>query len=214
MTDRRARFSRILFGLVLCLPVANPGLAQQAAPAGVAARPATDEFAARGQREARSIRYGDWQKFCFKPGGAKTVCRTTISGTFETGQIAVRVYVTEREGDSTARLQLFMPVGLYMPPGVKLTVDKGAAHKIPFTWCLTNTAAPRTGGRQEPLVGGRRYQPRRGNDFAAARSVRGGEQGNADPDFRTGNRRIDYVSPAAARSTGSINAFAVNGLVK
>ena len=139
MTDRRARFSRILFGLVLCLPVANPGLAQQAAPAGVAARPATDEFAARGQREARSIRYGDWQKFCFKPGGAKTVCRTTISGTFETGQIAVRVYVTEREGDSTARLQLFMPVGLYMPPGVKLTVDKGAAHKIPFTWCLTNT---------------------------------------------------------------------------
>jgi invasion protein IalB len=139
MTDRRARFSRILFGLVLCLPVANPGLAQQAAPAGVAARPATDEFAARGQREARSIRYGDWQKFCFKPGGAKTVCRTTISGTFETGQIAVRVYVTEREGDSTARLQLFLPVGLYMPAGVKLTVDKGAAHKIPFTWCLTNT---------------------------------------------------------------------------
>ena len=139
MTDRRARFSRILFGLVLCLPVANPGLAQQAAPAGVAAKPATDEFAARGQREARSIRYGDWQKFCFKPGGAKAVCRTTISGTFETGQIAVRVYVTEREGDSAARLQLFLPVGLYMPPGVKLTVDKGAAHKIPFTWCLTNT---------------------------------------------------------------------------
>jgi invasion protein IalB len=26
-----------------------------------------------------------------------------------------------------------------MPAGVKLTVDKGAAHKIPFTWCLTNT---------------------------------------------------------------------------
>ena len=67
------------------------------------------------------------------------VCRTTISGTFATGQIAVRVYVTEREGDSVARLQLFLPVGLYMPPGVKLSVDKGTAHKIPFTWCLTNT---------------------------------------------------------------------------
>jgi len=26
-----------------------------------------------------------------------------------------------------------------MPPGVKLTVDKGTAYKIPFTWCLTNT---------------------------------------------------------------------------
>ena len=98
-----------------------------------------DEFAARGQREARDIKYGDWQKLCFKPGGAKMVCRTTISGTFATGQTAVRVYVTEREGDSVARLQLFLPVGLYMPPGVKLSVDKGTAHKIPFTWCLTNT---------------------------------------------------------------------------
>ncbi len=184
MTNRRARFSCIL-GLVVGLPVADPGLAQQAVPPGAAARLVTDEFAARSQREARSIKYGDWQKFCFKPGGASAVCRTTISGTFETGQIAVRVYVTEREGDSTARLQLFLPVGLYMPPGVKLTVDKGAAHKIPC-----------------------------GDDFAAARSVRGGEQGNADPDFRTGNRRINYVSPAAARSTGSISAFAVNGLVK
>ena len=98
-----------------------------------------DEFAARGQREARSIKYGDWQKICFKPGGAKMVCRTTISGNFETGQTAVRLYLTEREGDSTARLQLFLPVGLYVPSGVKLSVDKGAAHKIPFTWCLTNT---------------------------------------------------------------------------
>lgn len=93
----------------------------------------------RGQREARSIRYGEWQKVCFKPGGAPMVCRTTISGTFETGQTAVRVYVTERENDSTARLQLFLPVGLYMPPGVKLSVDKGSEYKIPFTWCLTNT---------------------------------------------------------------------------
>ena len=80
-------------------------------------RPLSDEFAARGQREARDIKYGDWQKLCFKPGGAKMVCRTTISGTFATGQTAVRVYVTEREGDSVARLQLFLPVGLYMPPG-------------------------------------------------------------------------------------------------
>ena len=67
------------------------------------------------------------------------VCRTTISGTFETGQIALRIYLTEREGSSAARLQLFLPVGLYMRPGVKLTVDKGTAYKIPFTWCLTNT---------------------------------------------------------------------------
>jgi invasion protein IalB len=26
-----------------------------------------------------------------------------------------------------------------MPPGAKLTVNKGAPYKIPFNWCLTNT---------------------------------------------------------------------------
>ncbi len=122
---------------VIALLAADRAFAQ-AAPPGVP-KASADEFAARGQRDARAIKYGDWQKICFKPGGAKMVCRTTISGTFETGQVAVRIYVIEREGDSGARLQLFMPVGLYMPPGVKLSIDKGTAHKIPFTWCLTNT---------------------------------------------------------------------------
>lgn len=113
--------------------MAAPGLAQEPA------KPAADELAAHGQREARAIKYGDWQKICFKPGGAKMVCRTAISGAFETGQTAVRIYVTEREGDGTARLQLFLPVGLLVRSGVKLTVDKGITHKIPFSWCMTNT---------------------------------------------------------------------------
>lgn len=121
--------------LVLAIVLAAPATASAQPPA----KPTSDEFAARGQREARSIKYGDWQKVCFKPGGAKMVCRTSISGTFETGQIAVRIYVVEGGSDGNARLQMFLPVGLYMPPGVKLTVDKGGAHKIPFTWCLTNT---------------------------------------------------------------------------
>lgn len=130
---RYSIWRRLLPGIILALSAAGPASAQQAA------KPATDEFAARGQRDARSIKYGDWQKFCFKPGGAKMVCRTTIAGTFETGQIAVRVYLVEREDGGAARLQLLLPVGLAVRPGVKLTVDKGTAHKIPFSWCLTNS---------------------------------------------------------------------------
>ena len=128
-----SRWLSILLGIALTWLAVDPAIAQQAA------KPAPDEFAARGEREARAIKYGDWQKLCFKPGGAKMVCRTTISGTFETGQTAVRVYVVEREGDSTARLQLFLPVGLYVRAGVKIAVDKGTAYKVPFTWCLANT---------------------------------------------------------------------------
>jgi hypothetical protein len=50
------------------------------------------------------------------------VCRTTISGALETGQSAVRIDLIEREGEGAARLQLFLPVGLYLQAGVKITM--------------------------------------------------------------------------------------------
>src|SRR4051812_41358772 len=78
-----------------------------------ATQPGGPEFAQRGQRAARAITYGDWRKFCFKPAGTIMVCRTTISGTWETGQTAVRIDLIEREGGGS-RLQLFLPVGLYL----------------------------------------------------------------------------------------------------
>lgn len=130
---RHLPLSNVLLAAAVALATSGGATAQQSP------KPATDEFAARGQREARAIKYGDWEKVCFKPGGAKVVCRTTIAGRVESGQIAVRLYVVEREGENTARLQLFLPVGLYVPAGAKLTVDSGVANKIPFTWCLTNT---------------------------------------------------------------------------
>jgi invasion protein IalB len=102
-------------------------------------KPREAEIGPRGQRATREIKYGDWGKFCFKGGGAPIVCRTTISGTWETGQTAVRIDLIEREGDGTARLQIFLPVGLYLQAGVKLTVDQGAPYVIPYSWCMTNT---------------------------------------------------------------------------
>jgi invasion protein IalB len=97
------------------------------------------EIGPRGERKAREIKYGDWQKFCFKTPGSNMVCRTTISGTWETGQSAVRIDLIEREGESTARFQLFLPVGLYLQSAAKLTVDQGKPHQVPYVWCLTNT---------------------------------------------------------------------------
>jgi invasion protein IalB len=93
----------------------------------------------RGERKAREIRYGDWQKFCFKVPGSNMVCRTTISGKWETGQSAVRIDLVEREGESVARLQLFLPVGLYLQTAAMLTVDQGKPYPVPYVWCLTNT---------------------------------------------------------------------------
>lgn len=105
------------------------------------ARPQTlkqAEVATRGSREAKDITYGDWRKLCFKAGGAKVVCRTSITGTFPTGQMAVRIDLIEREGDRGGRLQVFVPVGMYLQDPVKLTIDQASSFRVPYSWCLTN----------------------------------------------------------------------------
>lgn len=96
------------------------------------------EVAIRGQREAADITYGSWRKLCFKAGGAPTLCRTSITGSFPTGQMAVRLDLIEREGDHNGRLQLFVPVGMYLQHPIKLTVDRGHSYRVPYTWCLSN----------------------------------------------------------------------------
>ncbi len=134
-------------GLVTALLLMLPGFGVVTASAQQAARPdggtasqtpAGQDFALRGQRAARDIKYSDWRKVCFKAPGTSMVCRTSISGTFETGQSAVRIGLIEREGDKAARLQMFLPVGLYLQAGVKITIDQGAAYRFPYVWCLTN----------------------------------------------------------------------------
>ena len=149
MTRQRPRRPLNRSGLLAALTVLsllNFGIGvayaqQPAGPEGGSSKEKSSgaEFAPRGQREAREIKYSDWRKTCFKTPGTNKVCRTSITGTFVTGQSAVRIDLIEREGDKTTRLQLFLPVGLYLQAGVKLTVDQGATHRIPYTWCLTNT---------------------------------------------------------------------------
>src|SRR3954471_22596018 len=98
MAERRGPqiISLILAMLALWL-VASAARAQQDHRSQASIEP-------RGERKAREIKYGDWQKFCFKIPGSNMVCRTTISGVWETGQSAVRIDLIEREGESAARL--------------------------------------------------------------------------------------------------------------
>src|ERR1700722_25712 len=142
MSSSYIRQYRILLGSLfvtsLLLLPPNAAGAQQAAPS--ASDKASSELVPRGPRSlVRQIKYGDWQKFCFKTTGTSQVCRTTISGNFDTGQSAVRVDLIEREGEEKVRLQIFVPVGMYLKAGVKVIVDQGKPYPIPYVWCLTNT---------------------------------------------------------------------------
>jgi len=99
------------------------------------------EVAPRGQQQIRELRYSPWRKLCFKAArnpDTKIVCRTTISGAWDTGQVAIRVDLIEREGDAAARLQIFVPTGLYLQPGIKLTVDGRTPVQVPYVICLSN----------------------------------------------------------------------------
>jgi invasion protein IalB len=101
------------------------------------------EVAPRGQREPTDVTYGDWRKLCFKPGGGEMHCRTSITGRFSTGQMAVRLDIIE-QGDGSARLQIFSPVGMFLQKPVRLTVDQGPPHPVPYTWCLANNCIAAT----------------------------------------------------------------------
>jgi invasion protein IalB len=142
-TETRSRRSnvRLAFATILMAAIAGVTSNQRAASqqnSTVAPKPEGTDVAPRGQREVKDVTYGDWRKLCFKPGGAKMLCRTSITGTFATGQMAVRLDIIEREGDGATRLQVFSPVGMYLPKPVKLTIDQGEPHSVPYTWCLTN----------------------------------------------------------------------------
>jgi invasion protein IalB len=132
--------SSVMAALLLLAPIGFAGFArgQQATNPNAGGDQPKAESAQRGQREARPIEYGDWQKFCFKTPATNLVCRSTISGKWQTGQSAVRIDLIEREGE-TARLQMFLPVGLYLQSGAKLTVDQGKPFDVPYVWCLANT---------------------------------------------------------------------------
>jgi len=127
----------LLLGLLMLLALWATALAQSPAADKEIKAPAVEQT--RGQHAPiRDIRYGEWRKICFHPDGSKMVCRTTLAGTWQTGQSAIRADLIEREGESTARLQLFLPVGLYLPAGVKLSIDHQSGYRIPFVWCLAN----------------------------------------------------------------------------
>jgi invasion protein IalB len=140
MAVRFPQLAATLRMAALAFSLAAPASAQQAEPG--AQHPDTlseAEVGPRGQHMPRNITYSAWRKLCFTDTLGKTVCRTTTSGLWDTGQTAVRIDLIARKGDNATRVQIFLPVGLYLQAGVKVTVDDEVGVRIPYNWCLTNT---------------------------------------------------------------------------
>ena len=111
LLDSSARSSRYRFlatgSLVVFMAITVMRVdAQQLVPFGDV--PATENFseaeiATRGRQPDRPLTYAPWRKVCFKAtqeAGSKMVCRTTINGRWDTGQIALRVRSDRTRGRS------------------------------------------------------------------------------------------------------------------
>ena len=132
----------LALGISMAATVAS---GQQVVPFGDV--PATADFseaeiAARGQQQKLPrLTYSTWKKLCFRGAqGAdvKMVCRTSMEGKSDLGQILIKVDLIEREDAPAARLQIFVPVGNFLQPGISLTVDKSTSLLVPYTICLAN----------------------------------------------------------------------------
>lgn len=148
MTCQRGPVLAALLVLLLCSPLHAAGKSKTPLTPPKEEAPLSEpEVAPRGRHAPRDITYSQWRKLCFKAPGKEALCRTTITGTWDTGQMAIRIDVIERQG--VARLQILLPVGLYLQSGVKLKVDSSAREVVvPYTWCFSNVcvaAAPASG---------------------------------------------------------------------
>jgi len=140
---------RVAAAAVLATSVAGSAIAaeeKQAVPPGVAEAEVAPgiteaEVASRGLRPMREVIYSQWQKLCFKESqdvDAKMLCRTTISGRWDTGQVVLKVDLIESEGGPAGRVQIFVPNGLYLQAGIKVTIDEQTPLQVPYVVCLSN----------------------------------------------------------------------------
>jgi invasion protein IalB len=134
-TSRRIALSLLfLTGLVL------PALADDKRPSTPAAPKLPEAIVeARGERQLRQLNYSGWRKLCFRPSQAAAICRTTIAGVSETGQEMLRIDLIENDPNNGGRLQIFLPPMLFLGAGVRIAIDGGAAVRLPFAWCFSNT---------------------------------------------------------------------------
>ena len=106
----------------------------QAAPkarSGAEARGSGCAGAAAGARpagEQPQLIFSPWTKFCLKgqEANAKQVCFTGKDGRVESGMPVVAAVLIEPENDPKKVLRVTLPLGMSIPPGTRVIVDKAS----------------------------------------------------------------------------------------
>jgi invasion protein IalB len=130
-------------------PKATPRPAQPAQKAPPAAKqpqqPAqgapADQQAGAPPADQPPIVYSPWTKFCGKDNNnpaAKEVCLTVKEARLETGQFLAGAALIEQSGEEKKLFRITLPLGMQLPQGTRMLLDKEPPMQGRYVVCLPN----------------------------------------------------------------------------
>ena len=115
-------------------PAKQPQQPAQQAPQGAPG----DQQAAQGEQPP--VVYSPWTKFCGKDNNpqAKEVCLTVKEARLETGQFLAGAALIEQAGEDKKLFRITLPLGMQLPQGTRMILDKEEPLTGRYVVCLPN----------------------------------------------------------------------------
>ena len=118
---------------------------RRSAQEGTPEKPARARFSRRRQRrpapaDQPPIVYSPWTKFCGKDNNptAKEVCLTVKEARLETGQFLAGAALIEQAGEEKKLFRVTLPLGMQLPQGTRMLLDKEEPMQGRYIVCLPN----------------------------------------------------------------------------
>ncbi len=111
------------------------------APVAPAAPAAPQEAAAPPAADQPPVIYSPWTKFCGKDNNnpaAKEVCLTVKEARLETGQFLAGAALIEQTGEEKKLFRITLPLGMQLPQGTRMILDKEQPQAGRYIVCLPN----------------------------------------------------------------------------
>jgi|SRR5436305_2072114 invasion protein IalB len=121
-------------------PVAPKQQPKQQQPAQQAPAPA-DQQQQQAAGEQPPVVYSPWTKFCGKDNNnpqAKEVCLTVKEARLETGQFLAGAALIEQAGEEKKLFRITLPLGMQLPQGTRMLLDKEEPMQGRYIVCLPN----------------------------------------------------------------------------
>ena len=102
--------------------------------------PADPQAGQQAQGEQPPVVYSPWTKFCGKDNNpqAKEVCLTVKEARLETGQFLAGAALIEQAGEEKKLFRITLPLGMQLPQGTRMILDKEEPLTGRYIVCLPN----------------------------------------------------------------------------